>query len=225
MTHILVIDDDPAITSMLRRGLSYEGYIVTVAHDGMSGLTQSREVSPDVIILDLMMPGMDGLEVLHRIRKADARLPVILLTAKDTPDDQVQGILSGADDYLTKPFVFDVLLARVQLALRHRSGEPQSALQFADIRMNISSHTVERGDRPIQMTALEFRLLQEFLIHPNQVLSKDVLLIRVWGYDVGGSDNLVEVYIKQLRQKLESQKEPRVIHTIRNTGYVLRQEW
>ncbi len=222
MQRILVIDDDPAVTSLLKRGLSYEGFAVEAAQSGAEGLAIARERPSDLVILDVMMPGLGGFEVLQRLRAADEHLPVLMLTARDAPADQVQGLESGADDYVVKPFTFEVLLARVHALLRRQRLEHPQVLRFADLTMDTGSYKVYRGRREVSLTSLEFRVLQEFLIHPQQVLSKDVLLDRVWGYDF--DVNVVEVYVKQLRQKLEAGGEPRLIHTIRGTGYVLRQE-
>ncbi|HET7640653.1 MAG TPA: response regulator transcription factor [Ktedonobacteraceae bacterium] len=222
MQRILVIDDDPAVTSLLKRGLSYEGFAVETAGSGAEGLAIARERPSDLVILDVMMPGLGGFEVLQRLRAADEGLPILLLTAKDAPADQVQGLGSGADDYVIKPFTFEVLLASVHALLRRQRLEHPQVVRFADLTMDTSSHQVYRGQREVPLTSLEFRVLHEFLIHPQQVLSKEVLLDRVWGYDF--DQNVVEVYVKQLRQKLEAGGEPRLIHTIRGTGYVLRQE-
>ena len=224
MQRILVIDDDPAITSLLKRGLSYEGFTVDIAGTGEVGLALARERPPDLVILDIMMPGMNGLEVLRRLRAADDRLPVLMLTAKDAPADQVQGLEAGADDYVVKPFTFEVLLARVRALLRRQQAEHPPVLTFSDLIFDTGSHTVRRGGREVVLTSLEFKLLQAFLEHPQQVLSKEILLDRVWGYDFGGNANVVEVYVKQLRQKLESTGESRLLHTIRGAGYVLREE-
>jgi DNA-binding response OmpR family regulator len=224
MRRILVIDDDPAITSLLKRGLSYEGYTVDIASTGEAGLARARERPPDLVVLDIMMPGISGLEVLRRLRAAGDRLPVLMLTAKDAPADQVLGLEAGADDYVVKPFTFEVLLARVRALLRRQQAEHPPVLSFADLTLDTGSHTVRRGARDVVLTSLEFKLLQTFLEHPQQVLSKDVLLDRVWGYDFGGNANVVEVYVKQLRQKLEGAGEPRLLHTIRGAGYVLREE-
>lgn len=224
MQRILVIDDDPAVTSVLKRGLSYEGFATECAGTGTEGLARLRERPADLVILDLMMPGLDGLEVLQRIRAVDESLPVVLLTAKDTAPDQVRGLESGADDYVTKPFTFDVLLARVHALLRRQHVEHPEVLRYAGVTLDAGTHVVRRGDRELCLTALEYKLLHEFLLHPRQVLSKDVLLDRVWGYDFGGNGNVVEVYVKQLRQKLETETEARLIHTIRGVGYVLREE-
>ena len=224
MQRILVIDDDPAITSVLKRGLAYEGFAAESADSGTEGLTKLREKPADLLILDITMPGMDGLEVLRRVRSADPQLPVLFLTARDAPTDQVLGLESGADDYVVKPFTFDVLLARVHALLRRQQAEHPETLRFADLTLDTGTHEVRRGQRSIALTALEYRLLQEFLLHPHQVLSKEALLDRVWGYDFGGNGNIVEVYVKQLRQKLEGEGEARLIHTLRNVGYVLREE-
>ncbi|HMQ29984.1 MAG TPA: response regulator transcription factor [Chloroflexaceae bacterium] len=224
MTRILVVDDDPAVTSVLRRGLSYEGYTVTIAADGPAGLAAAREAPPDLVVLDIMMPGLNGLEVLRRLRAADATLPVLMLTARDTPAEQVQGLETGADDYMVKPFSFEVLLAHIRALLRRREAEQPQVLRYADLALEPARHAVFRGERPVTLTSLEFKLLHEFLRHAEQVLPKELLLDRVWGYDFGGNANVVEVYVKQLRQKLESGGESRLLHTIRGAGYVLRQE-
>jgi DNA-binding response OmpR family regulator len=224
MQRILAIDDDPSVTSLLKRGLSYEEYNVDIAGTGEAGLALAREHPPALVVLDIMMPGISGLEVLRRLRAADPRLPVIMLTAKDAPADQVHGLEAGADDYVIKPFTFEVLLARVRALLRRQQAEHPPILSFADLMLDTGSHTIRRGQRDITLTSLEFKLLQTFLEHPQQVFSKDMLLDRVWGYDFGGNANVVEVYVKQLRQKLEGEGEPRLLHTIRGAGYVLREE-
>ncbi len=221
MQHILVIDDDPAVTSLLKRGLSYEGFAVATATSGAEGLAIAREHPSDLVILDVMMPGLNGFEVLQRLRAGDERLPVLMLTARDAPADQVQGLESGADDYVMKPFTFGVLLARIHALLRRQQVEHPTILHFANLTLDSGSHMVCRGEREIALTSLEFKLLYQLLLHPGQVLSKDVLLERVWGYDFDA--NIVEVYVKQLRQKLEAEGEPRLIQTMRNVGYVLRE--
>jgi DNA-binding response OmpR family regulator len=221
---ILVIDDDPAICKVLKRGLHYEGYEVDIAFSGHEGLARAFAQPPDLVILDVMMPEMNGYEVLRRLRGADDHLPVLLLTAKDAPADQVYGLTVGADDYITKPFIFEVLNARLQAQLRRHQMNHPRILRYSDLSLDVGGHQVSRGARSITLTALEFRLLQEFMTHPQQVLSKDQLLERVWGYDFGGNSNVVEVYVKQLRQKLEAEEEPRLLHTLRNAGYVLREE-
>ncbi len=223
MRRILVIDDDPGITSLLRRGLSYEGFQVYAAASGEEGLRLARENPPDLVVLDLMLPGLDGLEVLRRLRSADPQLPVLMLTARDTAEDQIKAFGLGAEDYVVKPFRFEVLLARIQARLRQnlaRLGE----LCYADLRLNPESHQVFRGAREVLLTGLEFRLLHTFMRQPERVLSKQFLLDQVWGSDFFGDDNIVEVYVKQLRQKLEAAGEPRLIQTLRGVGYVLREK-
>lgn len=224
MLRILVVDDDPAVTSLLKRGLAYEGYAVDVAATGPEGLSIALERYPDLVILDIMMPGMDGLEVLRRLRAADTQLPILMLTGKDAPSDQVQGLKTGADDYVVKPFTFEVLLARVQALLRRRDVDRPQVLRFTDLSLDPGTHRAQRADREIDLTSTEYDLLRQFLEHPRQVLPKETLMERVWGYDFGGNDNIVEVYVKQLRQKLEAGGSTRLIHTIRGTGYVLREE-
>jgi DNA-binding response OmpR family regulator len=223
MNRILVIDDDTSIRKFLKRGLSYEGFAVTLAESGEDGLARAREHYPDLVILDWLMPGMDGLEVLEKLRLADTSLPVIMLTAKDTPQDQIKGLNKGADDYVTKPISFDVLVARVRSLLRRSSHESPTLLRFADVEMNTDMFTVQRAGRDITLTGLEFKLLQAFMENPKRVMNKQLLLDKVWGRDFFGDDNVVEVYVKQLRQKLEAASEPRLIQTIRGVGYVLRE--
>ena len=224
LNRILAIDDDPSVTSLIKRGLTYEGFAVDVASDGEAGIRAVREHDPDLVVLDLMMPGVDGLEVLRRLRAAGDDVPVLLLTARDAPEDQVRGLEAGADDYVAKPFRFDVLLARVRALLRRRAAERPATLRYADLTLEPEAHTVRRGERAVTLTALEFRLLQTFLENPERVLSKPALLDRVWGLDFLGDENVVEVYVKQLRQKLEAAGEPRLLQTIRGAGYVLREE-
>jgi DNA-binding response OmpR family regulator len=223
MQRVLVIDDDPAITSVLKRGLSYEGFVVDIAATGEEGLRSARDQPPDLVILDIMMPGLDGLEVLRRLRAADAQLPVILLTAKDAPADEVRGLEQGADDYVVKPFTFDVLVARVRTHLRRREAEQPAVLRFEDLSLDTAARRARRGARDIDLTTTEYDLLHQFMEHPRRVLPKDFLMDRVWGYDFGGNANVLEVYVKQLRQKLEADGEPRLIHTLRGAGYVLRE--
>ena len=223
MQRILVIDDDPAVTSVLKRGLSYEGFAVDTAASGSEGLAIARDRPPDAVILDVMMPHMDGLEVLRRLRAADEQLPVLLLTARDAPADQVQGLERGADDYVVKPFTFEVLLARVRALLRRHEAERPAVLRFTDLSVDTGTRRARRGERDIDLTTTEYDLLRQFLEHPERVLPRDFLMERVWGYDFGGNTNVLEVYVKQLRQKLEAEGEPRLIHTLRGTGYVLRE--
>jgi two-component system, OmpR family, response regulator MprA len=221
---ILIIEDDPAILKLLQRGLAYEGYTVDTATDGRSGLNMARDHSPDLVILDWMLPGMDGLDVCHRLRLGGA-VPILMLTAKDTIQDRVQGLDAGADDYMVKPFNLDELTARVRALLRRTQAERVQVLQFADLSLDTSTREVTRGTRLIQLTAKEHELLELFLRHPRQVLTRDVIFDRVWGYDFGGESNVLEVYIRYLRQKLEDNEQlPRLIHTVRGVGYVLREQ-
>lgn len=224
MCRILVIDDDRGITSVLKRGLTYEGYTVNTADSGYEGLTIARDHVPDLVILDLMLPGLDGFGVLERLRAADAHLPVIMLTARDAPADQVQGLEHGADDYVVKPFTFDVLAARVKAVLRRRELDQPEVLHFADLSLDTGGRRARRGEREIDLTSTEYEVLRQFLLHPRRVLPKYLLMDRIWGYDVEGSSNVVEVYVKQLRQKLEASGGSRLIHTLRGAGYILRED-
>jgi len=222
--HILVIEDDEGILQVLQRGLSYEGYSVETALDGRDGLVRARLRPPTLVVLDWMLPGLDGLEVCQRLRAA-GNVPILMLTAKDTVADRVEGLDAGADDYLVKPFEFDELLARIRALLRRAKpeGAPE-VLAFADLKLDTGTHQVFRGEREIELTAKEFELLELFLRHPRQVLTRDVIYDRVWGYDFGGESNIIEVYVRYLRQKTEGAQEPRLIHTVRGVGYVLREE-
>jgi DNA-binding response OmpR family regulator len=223
MQRVLVVDDDPSITSVLKRGLSYAGFAVDTAGSGAEGLDIARERPPDVAVLDIMLPGLSGFEVLERLRRADAQLPVLMLTGKDAPSDQVAGLERGADDYVTKPFTFEVLAARIRALLRRRESEHPELLHFADLTLDTGTRRARRGEREIDLTSTEYDLLSQFVQHPRRVLPKEFLMDRVWGYDFGGNANVLEVYVKQLRQKLEADGEPRLIHTLRGTGYVLRE--
>lgn len=220
---ILVADDDPNITSLLRRGLSYEGYDVLTASSGEAALQAARDQPPALAILDVMMPGIDGLEVCRRLRSASPELPIIMLTARDSTNDQVLGLETGADDYVVKPFTFDVLLARIRARLRRTEKGNAERLSFADLILDTGTHTAHRGDREIDLTTTEYGLLLEFMRHPRQVLSKDQLMERVWGYDFEGNHNVLEVYVRYLRSKLEANGEPRLLHTVRGAGYLLRE--
>ena len=219
---ILVVDDDPEIVSFLKRGLTYEGYTVDTAADGAQALAKAREAEPDLVILDVMMPGIDGLEVSKRLRQA-SKLPILMLTAKGTVADRVNGLDSGADDYLVKPFSFDELLARVRALLRRSQPAEGEVLRFMDLSLDSSSREVKRGNDAIQLTAQEFDLLELFLRHPRQVLRRDMIYEKVWGYDFGGESNVIEVYMRYLRSKLEASGQPRLIHTVRGVGYVLKE--
>lgn len=220
----MVIDDDPAVTALLKRSFAYEGYAVDTANSGEDGLSRVRDHVPDVVILDVMMAGLDGYEVLRRLRTAADPVAVIMLTAKDSSAEQVRGLESGADDYMVKPFSFEVLLARVHALMRRHQDEHPVVLRCADLSLDLSGHTVYRSRRRIQLTHLEFKLLEELLGQQGRVLSKEQLLDRVWGQKFLSDANVVEVFIKNLRQKLEAVGEPRLIQTVRGTGYVLREE-
>lgn len=219
---ILIIEDDPAILKLLQRGLAYEGYTVDVATDGRGGLNLARDHAPDLVVLDWMLPGMDGLEVCHRLRTGGS-IPILMLTAKDTVQDRIQGLDAGADDYMIKPFNLDELLARVRALLRRTQPERIPVLKFADLSLDTGSRQATRGERTISLTAKEYELLELFLRHPKQVLTREVIFDRVWGYDFGGESNVLEVYIRYLRQKLEGEGEARLIHTVRGVGYVMRE--
>jgi two-component system response regulator MprA len=219
---ILIIEDDLAILKVLQRSLAYEGYTVDIATGGRTGLNLARDHHPDLVILDWMLPGMDGLEVCRRLRMQGG-LPILMLTAKDTIQDRVQGLDAGADDYIVKPFNLDELTARIRALLRRTQTERNQVYQFADLTMDTTSRQVTRGKRQVPLTAKEYELLELFLRHPRQVLTREVIFDRVWGYDFGGESNVLEVYIRYLRQKLEAEDEPRLIHTVRSVGYVLRE--
>jgi two-component system response regulator MprA len=219
---ILIIEDEDRILQFLRRGLTYEGYRVETAADGPTGLSLAREKPPDVVILDWMLPGMDGLEVCRRLR-AGGGVPILMLTAKDAVVDRVTGLDAGADDYLVKPFEFDELVARIRALLRRARPEGVELLSFGDLRLDTGTHQGFRGDRAFELTAKEYELLELLLRHPKQVLTREVIYDRVWGYNFGGESNIIEVYIRYLRQKSEEGGEPRLIHTVRGVGYVLRE--
>lgn len=223
---ILVIEDEERILQFLRRGLSYEGYRVETAVNGTDGLELAQQETPDLVILDWMLPelepGLDGLEVCRRLRVA-SDVPILMLTAKDSVADRVQGLDAGADDYLVKPFALNELLARVRALIRRsRSDEPE-ILAFDTLRLDTGTHQAFRGERVIELTAKEYELLELFLRHPRQVLTRDQIFDRVWGYDFGGESNIIEVYVRYLRQKSEDDGESRLIHTVRGVGYVLRE--
>ena len=221
--YILVVDDDARIAASLRRALIYEGYEVQVAGDGPAALASIRDREPDLVVLDVMLPGLDGVEVAGRLR-AGGSVPILMLTARDATADRVRGLDSGADDYLVKPFDYDELLARVRALLRRRGPARRSLLQYGGLTMDVAAHEVQRDDRPVQLTAQEFALLQHFLRHPRQVLTRDQLLDAVWGFDSGAASNVVDVYVGYVRQKLEERGQPRLLHTVRGVGYVLRDD-
>jgi two-component system response regulator MprA len=218
---ILVVDDDARLAASLRRALAYEGHAVEVAADGPTALTAARDRPPDLVVLDGMLPGLDGVEVCRRLRQG-SDLPILMLTARDSISDRVNGLDAGADDYLVKPFAYDELLARVRALLRRREPAGGKALRFADLVMDVSAHEVRRGDRRIELTALQFNLLEQLVRHERQVLSRDRLLASVWGTDSDAISNVVEVTIAELRARLEVDGLPRLIQTIRGVGYVLK---
>ena len=233
---VLVVDDDTNITAFLKRALAYEGYEVLVASDGATGLSSARDFPPDVVVLDVMMPGIDGIEVARRLRAGETetgRLPILMLTAKDDVSDRVQGLDAGADDYLVKPFALEELTARIRALLRRREPDASRILRFADLTVDTWSREVRRNSgaptqREIQLTTKEYELLVFFMRHPRQVLSKEQLLERVWGIDFEAETHVLEVYVGYLRHKLEDPPfggEPgsRLIHTVRGAGYVLRE--
>ncbi|MCK5052947.1 MAG: response regulator transcription factor [Anaerolineales bacterium] len=223
---ILIIEDEERILQFLRRGLTYEGYRVLTAVNGTEGLHIARDNQPDLVILDWMLPeiepGLDGLEVCRRLRAA-SDLPIIMLTAKESVSDRVQGLDAGADDYLVKPFALNELLARIRALVRRAKTEEPEILNFADLRLDTGTHQAFRGERVVELTAKEYELLELFLRNPRQVLTRDLIYDRVWGYDFGGESNIIEVYVRYLRQKTESEGGLRLIHTVRGVGYVLRE--
>ncbi|MEX1019076.1 MAG: response regulator transcription factor [Litorilinea sp.] len=220
---ILIVEDDRRIRDVLRRGLIFEGYQVDTAEDGESALRALREKLPDAVILDLMLPGMDGIEVCKRIRTV-SNLPILMLTARDAVPDRVVGLDAGADDYMVKPFAFDELLARLRALFRRRQTDsPTDELQFADLTLNPRTRQVFRSEDEVQLTAKEFDLLELFMRHPNQVLTREVIYEHIWNYDFGGESNIIEVYVRYLRTKLETDERPRLIQTVRGVGYTLRE--
>jgi two-component system response regulator MprA len=225
--HILIVEDERAIASFLRRGLSYEGYRVTVADSGRQALETARDDAPNLVILDVMLPdGLDGIEVCRRLRAAGDEFPILMLTARDEVVDRVAGLDAGADDYLVKPFAFEELLARVRALLRRqerRDESPEDLIyHFADLKLDTSSRFAYRDNRRIELTTREYELLLLFIRHPNQVLTRDLIMERIWGYDFPGESNVLEVYISNLRRQLESGDEPRLLQTVRGAGYALR---
>lgn len=222
---ILVVDDDRAVRESLRRALKLHGFDVTVAADGMEALQAVQRAEPDAIVLDVMMPGMDGLALTRRLRQDGREIPILMLTARDAVPDRVEGLETGADDYLVKPFALEELLARIRVMLRRTEGtdRPDQVRRFADLTVDPVTPEVRRGDRQVDLTRTEYDLLLAFLDEPRRVLSKDALLERVWGYASDTSSNTVEVYVGYLRRKLEAGGEPRLIHTVRGFGYALRE--
>lgn len=224
MPTILIVDDDRKITDMLRRTLAYEGYQVFTAAEGHEALAQAHAHRPDLVVLDWLMPGLDGVEVARRLRAADNTL-ILMLTARDAVEDRVTGLDSGADDYLVKPFTPAELLARIRALLRRsESSSKERPLAYADLYLDPVTRDIRRGQRAFTLTPKEFDLLHYLLRHPRQVLPRERILEEVWGYDFGGNGNVLEVYVGYLRTKTEAEGEPRLIHTVRGVGYVLREE-
>lgn len=220
--HILIVEDDRRIRDMLRRGLLFENYTVDTAEDGEAALRMARERLPDAVILDLMLPGIDGIEVCRRLRSA-SNLPILMLTARDAVPDRVTGLDAGADDYMVKPFAFDELLARLRaLFRRHKVEVSPEQYAYADLTLDPGTRQVFRGEEEIMLTAKEFDLLELFMRHPNQVMTRDLIYEHIWNYDFGGESNIIEVYIRYLRQKLEASGKARLIQTVRGVGYALR---
>ena len=224
---ILVVDDERAVRESLRRALELEGYEIELAGDGVEALTTlaKDETQPDAVILDVLMPGVDGLEVCRRLRATGNRVPVLMLTARDEVESRVSGLDAGADDYVTKPFALEELLARVRALLRRLTNGDGVAevLGFADLELDLGTREVRRGHRQIELTRTEFALLELFLRNPRQVLTRSIIFERVWGYDFGFASNSLDVYIGYLRRKTEAGGEPRLIHTVRGVGYALRE--
>ncbi|SHJ19855.1 two-component system, OmpR family, response regulator [Actinomyces denticolens] len=221
---VLVVDDEQMLADLLASALRYEGWEVTTAGTGVAAVRAAKEIQPDVVVLDIMLPDFDGLEVMRRIHGHTPGVPVLFLTAKDAVEDRVAGLTAGGDDYVTKPFSLEEVVARLRALLR-RSGasaaEPANVLTVGDLRMDEDSHEVWRGDTEIRLTATEFELLRFLMRNPRRVLSKPQILDRVWNYDFGGQANIVELYISYLRRKIDKGREP-MIHTMRGVGYVLK---
>jgi two-component system, OmpR family, response regulator MprA len=227
---ILIVDDEPAVREALRRSLAFEGYDTELAADGLAALEQAGACRPDAIVLDVLMPRMDGLTAARRLRSAGVTTPILMLTARDTVGDRVTGLDAGADDYLVKPFELDELLARLRALLRRssyaqtagRTGDAAHVLAFADLRMDTATREVTRAGQPVELTRTEYTLLELFLTHPRQVLTREQILKAVWGFDFEPSSNSLDVYVMYLRRKTEAGGMPRVVHTVRGVGYVLR---
>ncbi|MCB8907836.1 MULTISPECIES: response regulator transcription factor [unclassified Streptomyces] len=227
---ILIVDDEPAVREALRRSLAFEGYGTQVAVDGLDALARMDAYAPDLVVLDVQMPRMDGLTAARRIRASGSTVPILMLTARDTVGDRVTGLDAGADDYLVKPFELDELFARIRALLRRSSYASATAsgpadadvLSFEDLRMDLATREVSRGGRTVELTRTEFTLLEMFLAHPRQVLTREQILKAVWGFDFEPSSNSLDVYVMYLRRKTEAGGEPRLVHTVRGVGYALR---
>ena len=222
---LLVVDDDRAVRESLRRALTLEGYEVDLAEDGAAALARVAGAPPDAILLDVAMPGVDGLETCRRLRHDGSKLPILMLTARESVSDRVAGLDAGADDYLVKPFALDELLARLRALLRRSdAAAPGDVLEFAGLSLDTGTRVVRRGTRDIELTRTEFSVLELFLRNPRQVLTRSLIFERVWGYDFGPTSNSLEVYVSYLRRKTEAGGEPRLIHTVRGVGYALREQ-
>ena len=220
---ILLVEDDPKLAGFIEEELRLEGYQVTVAASGLDGLTMARNLQPDLVILDWMLPGISGLDLCLRLRSTGIQIPIIILTAKDEIPDRVAGLNAGADDYVTKPFSIEELLARVRARLRRINPENPDSFEFEDLALNRLTREVYRNSQLIELTAKEFDLLEYLLRHPRQVITRDQILEKVWGYDFMGESNIIEVYIRALRLKSEVSNPKRLLHTVRGVGYVLRE--
>jgi two-component system response regulator MprA len=223
---ILVVDDERAVRESLRRALELEGYQIELAADGQEALQRlegNGDAQPDAVILDVLMPTLDGLEVCRRLRRSGNRVPVLMLTARDEIDNRVAGLDAGADDYVTKPFALEELVARVRALLRRTSAGDDQLLRFADLELDPGTREVRRGGDPIELTRTEFALLELFMTNPRQVLTRSIIFERVWGYDFGFASNSLDVYIGYLRRKTEAGGKPRLIQTVRGVGYALRE--
>jgi two-component system response regulator MprA len=222
---VLVVDDERAVRDSLRRALELEGYDVELAADGEEALERlAQNGEPDAVVLDILMPKMDGLEVCRRLRREGHRLPVLMLTARDEVENRVAGLDAGADDYVTKPFALEELLARLRALLRRTTSGSGEVLRFGDLELDPKTREVRRAGEPIELTRTEFSLLELFLLNPRQVLTRSVIFERVWGYDFGFSSNSLDVYIGYLRRKTEAGDRPRLIQTVRGVGYALREK-
>jgi len=227
---ILVVDDERAVRESLRRALELEGYEIELAEDGRQALSLLQEeeerAQPDALILDVLMPGVDGLEVCRRLRRSGNSVPVLMLTARDEVENRVAGLDAGADDYVTKPFALEELLARVRALLRRASNGDRAGevLRFADLELDAGTREVRRSGHKIELTRTEFSLLELFMLNPRQVLTRSIIFERVWGYDFGFASNSLDVYIGYLRRKTEAGGKPRLIHTVRGVGYALREK-
>jgi two-component system response regulator MprA len=224
--HVLVVEDDRAVRESLRRSLEFNGYAVSLAEDGAEALAGISGINPDAVVMDVMMPRLDGIETTRALRSVGNDVPILVLTARDAIGDRVEGLDAGADDYLTKPFALEELLARLRALLRRATPEDDGldeVLSFADLTMDIASREVRRGPRAIELTRTEFTLLELFLRRPRRVLERSYILEEVWGFDFPTTANSLEVYVGYLRRKTEAEGEPRLIHTVRGVGYVLRE--